>query len=259
MTDFLEEHQALIVWLFPIVLAFAGVWLGAWIQARGGHAQAKAAEKAATTAAAATLQAVREQADHAAAAAHAAALREQRINAATNLIRADRAFGRVLHTLFRQPDAGASTPAYDELLHAWGVVQLVAPASLTAASSRVLHASQDLQRLARERGEAYRFHVQLTGVRVWMPEYEDARRAVEALNAWRAAYEAEDPSMMDAHDAASAALDRIPDLSSEGRSALLNDGLEPEIGPLLEQSWREHNEAMDEFVRCARAALGVTD
>lgn len=83
MTDFLEEHQALIVWLFPIVLAFAG----AWIQARGGHAQAKAAEKAATTAAAATLQAVREQAEHAAAAAHAAALREQRISAATNLMR----------------------------------------------------------------------------------------------------------------------------------------------------------------------------
>lgn len=130
----------------------------------------------------------------------------------------------MLHTLFRQPDAGASTPAYDELLHAWGVVQLVAPASLAAVSSRVLHASQDLQRLARERGEAYRFHMQLTGVRVWMPEYEDARRAVEALDAWRAAYEAEDSNMMDAHDAASAALDRIPNLSSEGKSALLNDG-----------------------------------
>lgn len=104
------------------------------------------------------------------------------------------------------------------------MVQLVAPASLAAVSSRVLHASQDLQRLARERGEAYRFHMQLTGVRVWMPEYEDARRAVEALDAWRAAYEAEDSNMMDAHDAASAALDRIPNLSSEGKSALLNDG-----------------------------------
>ncbi|WP_405956939.1 hypothetical protein [Streptomyces phaeochromogenes] len=259
MIDFLKEHQALIVLLLPIVFTFAGVWLGAKVQAGGGVAQAKAAKEAAETAAAATLQAVREQADHAAAAAHAAALHEQRISAATNLIRADRAFGRVLHTMFREPDTGASTPAYDELLHAWGVVQLVAPVSLTTASTRVLNATQNLQRLARQRGEAYWLYMQLTGVSVWLPEYEDARRAVEALDAFRAAHAADAVNMMEVHDAASAALDRLPALDTQQASALLSDCMEPEIGPRLDQCWREHEEAMTEFISCARAVLSVND
>ncbi|MFJ9506687.1 hypothetical protein ACIRPZ_23165 [Streptomyces anulatus] len=259
MIDFLKEHQALIVLLLPIVFTFAGAWLGAKVQAGGGVAQAKAAKEAAETAAAATLQAVREQADHAAAAAHAAALHEQRISAATNLIRADRAFGRVLHTMFRQPDAGASTPAYDELLHAWGVVQLVAPVSLTTASTRVLNAAQNLQRLAHQRGEAYRLYTQLTGVRFWVPEYEDARRAVETLDAFRAAYAADAANMIEVHDVASAALDRLPALGTQQASVLLGDCLEPEIGPLLDQCWREHGEAVTEFVSCARAVLSVND
>ncbi|MFJ3673994.1 hypothetical protein ACIPSE_46920 [Streptomyces sp. NPDC090106] len=126
MIDFLKEHQALIVLLLPIVFTFAGVWLGTKVQAGGNVAQAKAAKEAAETAAAATLQAVREQADHAAAAAHTAALHEQRISAATNLIRTDRAFGRVLHTMFREPDTD-STLAYDDLLHAWGWSSLSLP------------------------------------------------------------------------------------------------------------------------------------
>ncbi|MFD7320513.1 hypothetical protein ACFV9D_05375 [Streptomyces sp. NPDC059875] len=258
MTDFLKEHQTLILALLPIVVGFVGAWLGAWLQARGGVAQAKAAEQAAKTAATATLQAVREQADHAAAAAHTASLREQRISAATNLIGSDRAFGRVLHTMFREPDTD-STSAYDELLHAWGVVQLVAPTSLTTASSRVLKAAQDIQRLAHQRGEAYWLYMQLTGVYIGMPEYEDTRQAVEALHAWRVAYAADAANMMEVHDAASAALRRLPALEPEQASALLNDFMNPEIGPLLEQSWREHNEAMDEFVSCARAVLGVSD
>ncbi|MER6021858.1 hypothetical protein [Streptomyces anulatus] len=45
MIDFLKEHQALIVLLLPIVFTFAGVWLGAKVQAGGGVAQAKAAEE----------------------------------------------------------------------------------------------------------------------------------------------------------------------------------------------------------------------
>ncbi|MFJ9638638.1 hypothetical protein [Streptomyces sp. NPDC101178] len=259
MINFLKEHQALIVWLLPIVVTFAGVWLGSRVQAGGGVAQAKAAKEAAETAAAATLQAVREQAEHAASAALAAALREQRISAATDLIRADRAFGRVLHTLYREPDTGASTPAYDELLHAWGAVQLVAPISLTTASTRVLNAAQNVQRLARQRGEAYRLHMQLTNVRAWMPEYEDARRAVEALDSFRAAYGAGSANMVEVHDAASAALDRLPALDTGQASALLGDCMEPEIGPLLEQCWREHNEAMKEFLSCARTVLGIND
>lgn len=257
--DFLKQHQPLIAWLLPIVVTFAGVWLGSRVQAGGGVAQAKAAKEAAETAATATLQAVREQADHAASAAHAAALREQRISAATNLIRADRAFGRVLHTMFREPDTGASTPAYDELLHAWGVVQLVAPLSLTTASTRVLNAAQNVQGLARQRGEAYRLHMQLTNVRAWMPEYEDARRAVEALDAFRAAYEADTADMVEVHDAASAALGRLPGLSTPQVAALLGDCREPEIGPLLDQCWREHDEAMKEFLSCARTVLGIND
>ncbi|MGW4983331.1 hypothetical protein [Streptomyces mirabilis] len=259
MIDFLKEHQAFIVWLLPIVFTFAGVWLGAKVQAGGGVAQAKAAKEAAETAATATLQAVREQADHAAAAAHAAALREQRISAATNLIRTDRAFGRVLHTMFREPDTGASTPAYDELIHAWGVLQLVAPVSLATASTRVLNAAQNLQRLARQRGEAYWLYMRLTGVSVWRPEYEDARRAVEALDAFRAAHAADAANMMEMHDAASAALDQLPALDAEQASALLSDCMEPEIGPRLDQYWREHEEAMKEFVSCARAVLSVND
>ncbi|WP_326683094.1 hypothetical protein OHB31_35625 [Streptomyces microflavus] len=259
MIDFLKQHQPLIAWLLPIVVTFAGVWLGSRVQAGGGVAQAKAAKEAAETAATATLQAVREQADHAASAAHAAALREQRISAATNLIRADRAFGRVLHTMFREPDTGASTPAYDELLHAWGVVQLVAPLSLTTASTRVLNAAQNVQGLARQRGEAYRLHMQLTNVRAWMPEYEDARRAVEALDAFRAAYEADTADMVEVHDAASAALGRLPGLSTPQVAALLGDCREPEIGPLLDQCWREHDEAMKEFLSCARTVLGIND
>ncbi|MGW1666325.1 hypothetical protein [Streptomyces microflavus] len=259
MIDFLKQHQSLIAWLLPIVVTFAGVWLGSRVQAGGGVAQAKAAREAAETAATATLQAVREQADHAASAAHAAALREQRISAATNLIRADRAFGRVLHTMFREPDTGVSTPAYDELLHAWGVVQLVAPISLTTASTRVLNAAQNVQGLARQRGEAYRLHMQLTNVRAWMPEYEDARRAVDALDAFRAAYEADTADMVEVHDAASAALGQLPSLSTPQVAALLGDCMEPEIGPLLDQCWREHDEAMKEFLSCARTVLGIND
>ncbi|MFG2298537.1 hypothetical protein [Streptomyces sp. NPDC048603] len=258
MIDFLKEHQTLILALLPIVFTFAGAWLGAWVQARGGVAQAAAAEKAAKTAATATLQAVREQAEHTAAEAQAAALREQRISAARNLIRADRVLGRVLHTMYREPDSD-STPSYDELLDAWGVVQLVAPAPLTDASSRVLAAAQGLQLLASQRGEAYRLHTQLTSVRSWMPEYHDARRAVEALDAFRAAYAADETNMMEVHDAASAALDRLTTLDSGQALALLNDCLEPEIGPLLTQSWREHKEALDTFVSCARTVLGVND
>lgn len=256
--NFLREHKTLILTLLPLATTFAGVWLGSKVQAGGAYAQAEAAEKAAKTAATATLRAVREQADHAAAAAHVAALREQRISAATNLIRADRALGRVLDTMLWEPDTD-STPAYDELLHAWGVVQLVAPASLKAASDDVLETSQASQSLARGRGEAYRLRMQLSLVRAWMPEYDDARQALAAMDAWRAAYAATDTNMMEAHSAASAALDRIPSLGTEERSALLNDCMEPAADPLIAECGREHNEAMNAFVDCARSVLGVED
>ncbi|MER7951972.1 hypothetical protein ABTY59_31735 [Streptomyces sp. NPDC096079] len=182
MIDFLKAHQAQIFALLTIVVGFAGAAFGAWLQARGGVIQAKAAEAAAKTAATATLQAVREQADHAATQAHTAALRDQRISAATNLIRADRTLGRVLHTMFREPNVD-STPSYDELLHTWGVVQLVAPTSLKAESDKVLRTSQAFQCLARTRGEAYRLRMQLNGVRGW-PEYDDAQQALTAMDAW---------------------------------------------------------------------------
>lgn len=45
MIDFLKQHQSLMAWLLPIVVTFAGVWLGSRVQAGGGVAQAKAAKK----------------------------------------------------------------------------------------------------------------------------------------------------------------------------------------------------------------------
>lgn len=65
--------------------------------------------------------------------------------------------------------------------------------------------------------------------------------------------------MTELHAAASAALDRLPALGSEQALALLDDCVHPEMGPLLTHSWREHKEALDAFVSCARAVLGVTD
>ncbi|WP_327397009.1 hypothetical protein [Streptomyces phaeochromogenes] len=99
----------------------------------------------------------------------------------------------------------------------------------------------------------------MTGASVWTPEYEDARRAVEALDAFLAAHAADAANMMEVHDAESAALDRLPALDTQQASALLGDCMEPEIGPRLDQCWREHEEAMTEFISCARAVLSVND
>lgn len=259
MTDFLKEHATTLVALFTVVVAFGGTWLGAKVQAGGGVVQARAAKEAAETAAAATLQAVREQADRTAAAAHAAAMHDQRTSAITNLLRTVREFTRAVHALFREPDTGAAENAYNELVHAWGVVELVAPTALTAASARIVETATNFERLARRRGEAYRAWRQVTGIPGYLPEHEDANRAASALLAFRAAYESDADNMMDPHNEASEALARIPSLTPEQRSALLNDCMRPEIGPLLDQCWREHSEAMTEFINHARTILGVND
>ncbi|MFE9454343.1 hypothetical protein [Streptomyces sp. NPDC006739] len=259
MMDFLKDHATTLLALFTVVVAFAGTWLGAKVQANGGVAQARAAKEAAETAAAATLRAVREQADHAAAATHAAALHDQRTIAITNLLRTVREFTRAVHALFRAPDTGAAENAYSELIQARGVVELVAPTALTAACARVIETAANFERLARRRGEAYRAWRQVTGIPGYLPEYEDSSLAASALLAFRAAYESGADNMMDPHNEASEALARIPGLTQEQRSALLNDCVKPEIGPLIDQCWQEHNEAMTEFINHARTILGVND
>ncbi|MGA5068844.1 hypothetical protein ACPB9E_34590 [Streptomyces exfoliatus] len=259
MTEFLKEHATALVALFTVVVAFAGTWLGAKVQAGGGVAQARAAKEAAETAAAATLQAVREQTDRAAAAAHAAVMHDQRTSTITNLLRAVREFTRAVHALFREPDTGAVESTHTELIHAWGTVELVAPTALSSAAARVVDTATNFERLARSRGEAYRALNHLTGIRDYLPEYEDAGRATSALLAFRAASEANAANMFDTHVEASEALERVPGLTPAQRSALLNDCMRPAVEPLLDQCWREHNEAMDEFINHARTILGISD
>ncbi|MFC8506311.1 hypothetical protein ACFU3J_11975 [Streptomyces sp. NPDC057411] len=259
MMDFLKEHATTMVALFTVVVAFGGTWLGAKVQANGGVAQARAAKEAAETAAAATLQAVQEQADHAAAATHAAAMHDQRTSAITNLLRTTREFTRAVHALFREPDTGAAETAYNELIQAWGVVELVAPSNLTTACTSVVKTASNVERLARSRGEAYRAWKQVTGIPIYRPEYQDASQAVSALRAFRAACASDADNLLDLDNEASEALARVPGLSQEQRSALLDDCFEPELQPLLDQCWREHTAAMVEFVTRARTILGVKD
>ncbi|MFE6020812.1 hypothetical protein ACFQ6O_30070 [Streptomyces sp. NPDC056441] len=259
MMDFLKEHATTVVALFTVVVAFGGTWLGAKVQANGGVAQARAAREAAETAAAATLQAVREQADRAAAAAHAATMHDQRTSATSNLLRTAREFTRAVHALFRGPDTGAVENAYNELIHAQGAVELVAPPALTAASARVVETAVNFEHLARIRGEAYRAWRQVRGIPSYLPEYADANAAVSALLAFRAAYESDSDNVGARHNEASAALARVPSLTPEQRSALLNDCTRPEVGLLVDQCSQEHNEAMTEFITRARTILGVND
>lgn len=112
MTDFLREHATTLLAFLTLASAFGGAVLGAKIQATGGLAQALAAQKAAETAAAATLQAVREQTDRAAAASHAAAVRDQRAGAIADLLRTIREFTRTLDQLYLEPTVGGFDAAY---------------------------------------------------------------------------------------------------------------------------------------------------
>ncbi|MGW8505183.1 hypothetical protein [Streptomyces sp. CLCI03] len=261
MMDFLKEHATILLAVFTGVVAFAGTWLGAKVQAGGGVAQAKAAKEAAETAATATLQAVREQTDRAAAAAHAAALRDQRTRAIADLLRTTREFTRTLDQLYREPGTDAIDRAYNDFFHAQGAVELVAPAALTAASTHVVQTAQQLAGLARNRAEAERAREHLANMNPLMPEYVGVGRAREALAAYRAAClaQADDMDMVTLFGEADSAVSQLPGLTSDEQSALIIDCMRPALGPLLDRHRREHSEAMTAFINQARAVLGVND
>ncbi|MFD3729450.1 hypothetical protein [Streptomyces sp. NPDC058671] len=157
MIAFLKEHSTILLALLTVAAAFGGTWLGSHIQAKGGLAQAKAAKEAAETAAAATLQAVREQSDRAAAAAHAAAVRDRRTAAIADLLRATRECVRALDRQYREPgnDATMNT-LHEAFIHARGTVELCAPTSLLPAVKELAKTTRHLSDFAHERAESNR-------------------------------------------------------------------------------------------------------
>lgn len=258
--DFLKEHATILLAVFPVLIGFGGAWLGAKVQAGGGVAQAKAAKEAAETAAAATLQAVREQTDRAAAAAHAAALRDQRTSAITDFLRTVREFTRALDQLYREPDTNSVDGAHNDFLQAQGALELVAPTALTTASARVVTTTEHLARLASERAEAQRAMKCLVASAVGSVDaYKDLRRAQAALTAFRAAWGAATDDIGDKHIEVSSALAQIPELSSEQQTALIFDCMEPELGPVRRQYEQEHSDELTAFIDQARATLGIDD
>lgn len=255
--DFIKDHATPLVALLSVVTVLLGTWLGARIQAGGGLAQAKAAKEAAETAAAATLQAVREQADRAAAAAHAASLHDQQITAIASLLRSVREFTRAVDRLYMEPDTDAVDSAYDDLAHAQGAVELIAPTSLTAASARVMETTQNLDGLARDRAEAERARMKLANMHGYLPDVMGVSRAWEALAAYRAAWMADDTDALKTE--VDSALSQLSRLTPEERIALVIDCTLPELEPMLAQRRQDHGEAMTEFINQARDALGVSD
>ncbi|MCX4779867.1 hypothetical protein [Streptomyces sp. NBC_01264] len=254
--DFLKEHATILLAVFPVLVGFGGAWLGAKVQAGGGLAQAKAAKDAAETAATATLQAVREQADRAATAAHAAALRDQRTSAITDLLRTVRDFTRTLDLLYTQPDSDAVDRAYKDFFHAQGAVELVAPIALTTAATRVVETAQRLASLARDRAEAERARERLITVGGYRSEYTGVG---PVLDAFRTAFLSEADDVEALFSEAQSALSQLSDLTSAEKHSLLFDCVKVELGPLRARRQEEHREAMTTFIDQARTTLGVNE
>ncbi|MFJ8162508.1 hypothetical protein ACIRBY_16495 [Streptomyces sp. NPDC096136] len=259
MVDFLQEHSTTLLALLTVVAAFAGTWLGSHIQAKGGLAQAKAAKEAAETAAAATLQAVREQTDRAAAAAHAAAVRDRRTAAIADLLRTTREFTRALDRLYTDPNADPVDPFYNDFFHARGAVELCAPTALLPAMKQVVESAQHLANLARARAEAELARNHLSYLESTMPGYMGIRPAVEALAAFREACRAGADDTAERYTEASRALFQVSGLTLDEQGALMHDCVREELGPVLERRKQAHSEAMDAFIDQSRAILGVND
>lgn len=257
--DFLKEHETILLALLPVLAGFGGAWLGAKVQAAGGMAQAKAAEEAARTAATATLQAVREQTDLAATATHAAALRDQQTGAITDLLRAVREFTRAVDQLYTAPGTEAIESAYNDLFHAQGAVELVAPVALNDACARVLESAQRLARLARDRAEAERAKRHMHSI--FSPDSVGLLEAQGALDSYRAACLTgdDDSVQVDLFHTAESTLSRVPDLTSLEQAELVLDCLLPELAPELAQHRHEHSEAMTAFIEQARVLLGINN
>ncbi|MFE9797048.1 hypothetical protein ACFYRL_35610 [Streptomyces goshikiensis] len=261
--DFLREHSTILLTLFtilfPVVVGLGGTWLGSHIQAKGGLAQAKAAKEAAETAAAATLQAVREQSDRTAAASHAAAVRDRRTAAIADLLRAVRELVRALDRLYIHPDTGSMNGLYEAFVHARGPVELCAPTTLIPATERLAATTRNLSDLARDRSEAHRARARLVTLQHELPDLTAMMGVTEALRAFRVAACAEAFDTMTLHDAAIEALRQFPSITSDEAAAILLDCWQEELRPLRDRLREEHQEAMNDFIEQARAILGVND
>ncbi|MGW3059531.1 hypothetical protein ACWC98_26870 [Streptomyces goshikiensis] len=258
MIDFLKDHQALFTLLLTLLAAFGGTWLASKIQASAGLAQAKAAKEAADTAAAATLNAVREQADRSAEAAHFTALRDQRSAAVTGLLRTVRVYTRAVNRLYDHPDPGGVDQAHDDFIYAHAIVELVAPTDLVSAGNRVVRTAQDIAEMAERRSGAARAQTHLNQIENLTNA--NVARANVALAALRASCEAADDGYLPPqHREVTDILCLIPELNAAERAALIVDCLMPHLAAQRRRLNSQHEEALDAFIGEARATLGVID
>ncbi|MDX2394950.1 hypothetical protein NJL88_33765 [Streptomyces sp. DK15] len=255
MTNFLREHQTLLLAVFTVLVGFGGAWLGAKVQAGGGLAQAKAAKEAAATAAAATLQAVREQTDRAAAAAHAAALRSQRTTAIADLLRSAREYERSLELHYKEPNGAAVDSTYLAFVHARADVELSAPSALMEALAQLVNSIERLRFTSDRHAVPTQVHARMLGMHT--PE---STAAVRALHAFHTAYQL-DASNKDVMEAeATRALARVPGLSEDDRQHLYFACWEPRPPHVLRREDSEaHAIAMSRFVTEARVVLSVNE
>ncbi|MGV9693770.1 hypothetical protein ACWDUX_32255 [Streptomyces sp. NPDC003444] len=253
MIAFLKEHSTILLALLTVAAAFGGTWLGSHIQAKGGLAQAKAAKEAAETAAAATLQAVREQSDRAA----AAAVRDRRTAAIADLLRATRECVRALDRQYREPgnDATMNT-LHEAFIHARGTVELCAPTSLLPAVKELAKTTRHLSDFAHERAESNRAMTHLQTLECDGVDSTPLYRAVAALETFRTAALADVPNAMELHDLAEEALRQVP---QREQVVLLVDCYYEPFRPALARHRSEHHQAMNNVIEQARAILGVND
>ncbi|MGW8782609.1 hypothetical protein ACWGNM_31730 [Streptomyces sp. NPDC055796] len=265
MIDILKEHQALLLVLFPVLAAFAGSWLGSWIQARGGMAQAKAAlaaaetsalaaKTAADTAAAATLSAVQKQAE----ADHATYLRGQCTTAIASLLDAVREYIRAVDKTYNSAETEALDQAYSDFVHARTTIELVAPANLTSATARVVTTAEHLAELAENRSAAERARQLLSAEALTNPVA--VARARSQLASLQASCEAAgDGYLPPQHREVSATLSSIGALGPPAVAALIVDCLNPDLDRARAQLTDDHQAALSAFITAARATLSVRD
>ncbi|MFD3719889.1 hypothetical protein [Streptomyces sp. NPDC058674] len=259
MIEFLKNHSTILLALLTVATAFGGTWLGSHIQAKGGLAQAKAAKEAAETAAAATLQAVREQSDRAAAAAHAAAVRDHRTTAIADLLRATRELVRALDRQYREPgDTATMNTLHEAFIQVRGTVELCAPTSLLPAVKELARTTRNLSDFAHERAESNRAMTHLLRLEPHEGDSTPFFDAVAALEAFRTAAVA-DANALELHALAEVALRQVPQLPEHEQDVLLVDCYYEPLRPALARHRDGHYQAMNDLIEQARAILGVNN
>ncbi|MEV7512677.1 hypothetical protein AB0O57_32435 [Streptomyces sp. NPDC091201] len=265
MIDFLREHQTLLLLLFPVVTAFVGSWLGAWIQARGGMAQAKAAlaaaetsaaaaNAAAETAAAAALSVVQKQAE----ADHATYLRGQCTTAISGLLDAVREYVRAVDKTYSSSETDPLDQAYSDFVHARTTIELVAPAVLASATARVVTTAELLADLAEDRSAAERARQRLDAELLANPVA--VARARNQLSSLQASCDAAGDGLLPPqHREVSTALLNTGILEPPAVAALIVDCLKPDLDRVRAQLTDDHQLALRVFITAARATLGVRD